>query len=75
LQKTYSIFLKKKNYEQTSRSFSNIEKYDIYFKRYVQTCVKKTVRLYTCMKEFRLAKVESFEHINKKIEHVSCFGL
>jgi hypothetical protein len=27
------------------------------------------------MKEFRLAKVESFEHINKKIEHVSCFGL
>jgi hypothetical protein len=46
----------RKNYEQTSLSPSNTKKYDVYFKRYVQTSVKETLRLYTSMKEFRLAK-------------------
>jgi hypothetical protein len=54
-----------------------MKKYDVYFKRYVQSFVKETVRLYTSMKEFGLAKgvQESSEHINKKIEHVSCSRL
>jgi hypothetical protein len=52
----YSICLEKKNYEKTSISPSNMKKYDVYFKSYVQTSVKETVRLYTCMKEFGLAK-------------------
>jgi hypothetical protein len=47
---------KEKNYEKTSLSPSNTKKYDVYFKRYVQTFVKETVRLYTSMKEFGLAK-------------------
>jgi hypothetical protein len=51
-----SIFLEKKNYEKASLSPSNTKKYDVYFKRYVQTSVKETVRLYTSMKEFGLAK-------------------
>jgi hypothetical protein len=57
-----------------SLSPSNMEKYDVYF---IQTFVKETIRLYTSMKESGLAKdvYESSEHINKKIEHVSCFRL
>jgi hypothetical protein len=35
-----------------------MKKYDVYFKRYVQTSVKETVRLYTSMKEFGLTKGE-----------------
>jgi hypothetical protein len=73
----YSICLRKKIYEQTFLSPSNIEKYNVYLKRYVQPCVIEIIRLYTSMKEFRLAKgvKESSEHINKKIEHMSCFRL
>jgi hypothetical protein len=52
----YSICLKKKNHEKTYISPSNIEKYDVYFKRYVQTSVKETVRLYISIKKFELAK-------------------
>jgi hypothetical protein len=37
-------------------SSSNTKKHNIYFKRYVQTSVKETVRLYTSMKEFGLVK-------------------
>jgi hypothetical protein len=39
--------------------------------------MKETTRLYTSMKEFRLVNgvLESYEHINKKIEHVSCSRL
>jgi hypothetical protein len=33
-----------------------MKKYDVYFKRYIQTSVKETVRLYTSIKEFGLAK-------------------
>jgi hypothetical protein len=42
-----------------------------------QTSVKETVRLYTSMKDFGLAKDvwKSSKHINKKIEHVSCSRL
>jgi hypothetical protein len=57
--------------EQTSLSPSNTKKYDVYFKRYAQICMKEIVRLYSNMKEFRVVK-ESFQHIKKKIEHVSC---
>jgi hypothetical protein len=32
-----------------------MKNYDVYFKRYVQTFVKETIRLYTNMKEFGLA--------------------
>jgi hypothetical protein len=44
--------VQKINYEQTSLSPSIIEKCDVSFKRYVQISVKKTVWLYTSMKEF-----------------------
>jgi hypothetical protein len=62
-----------KNHEQTSLSPSNTKKYNVYFKRYVQTYVKETVS----MKELGIVKgvYESCEHINKKIEHVSCSRL
>jgi hypothetical protein len=33
-----------------------MKRYDVYFKRYVQTSLKEIVRLYTSMKEFELAK-------------------
>jgi hypothetical protein len=56
LEKTYSTCLENFFYEKTSLSPSNMKKYDVYFKRYVQTFVKETVRLYTSMKEFGLAK-------------------
>jgi hypothetical protein len=55
LQKNYSIFLKKNN-EKNSLSPLNTEKYDVYFKRYVQIHAKETVRLYTSTKEFKLVK-------------------
>jgi hypothetical protein len=44
---------------------------------YKLTSVKEIARLYMGMKKFRLVEgvYESFEHINQKIEHVSCFGL
>jgi hypothetical protein len=48
--------LEKFFYEKTSLSPSNTRKYDGYFKRYVHTFVKETVRLYRSMKEFGLAK-------------------
>ena len=48
--------LRKIIYGQTSKSPSNMEQYDVYFKKYIQTCMKETVRLYTSKKEFRLAK-------------------
>jgi hypothetical protein len=51
----YSICFKKRK-ENDAQTPSNIEKYDVYFKRYAQICVKETVRLYTSMKEFGLAK-------------------
>jgi hypothetical protein len=54
--KLCSICLEKKNYEKTFLSPSNTKKYNVYFKRYIQTSVKETVRLYTSMKEFGLAK-------------------
>jgi hypothetical protein len=56
LWKTYSIYLEKNNNENTSLSPSNMKKYNNYFKRYIQTSVKKTVRLYIDMEEFGLAK-------------------
>jgi hypothetical protein len=56
LQKTLFYLPREKNYEKTSLSPSNTKKYDVYFKRYVRTFVKETVRLYTSMKEFGLAK-------------------
>jgi hypothetical protein len=52
----YSICLEEKNYEKTSLSPTNTKKYNVYFKRYVQTFLKEIVRLYTSMKEFGLAK-------------------
>jgi hypothetical protein len=75
--KFYSICLENLFNETTSLSPSNKKKYKVYFKRYVQTSVKETIRLYTSMKEFGLAKgvQESSEHIKKKIEHVSCSRL
>jgi hypothetical protein len=36
----------------TSLSPSNRKKYNVYIKRYVQTSMKETVRLYTSIKEF-----------------------
>jgi hypothetical protein len=67
----------KKNYEQKSLNSSNIKKYNVYFIIYVQICAKETIRLYTSIMEFRLAKDmwESTEHINKRVEHVSYSGL
>jgi hypothetical protein len=56
LQKTYSIYLKKKIMKKYLYVPQIKLKNDIYFKRYVQTSVKETVRLYTSMKEFGLAK-------------------
>jgi hypothetical protein len=35
---------------------SNTKKFDVYFKKYIQTCITKTIKLYISMKEFRLAK-------------------
>jgi hypothetical protein len=52
----FILFVFKKNYEQTSLSPSNTKKYYVYFKRYVQIYVKETIRLYTSIKEFGLAK-------------------
>jgi hypothetical protein len=46
----------KKIYKQTYVSPLNTKKYNVYFKRYVQTCAKEIVRLYTSMKEFRLVE-------------------
>jgi hypothetical protein len=45
--------LEKKNYEKTSLSPSDTKKYDVYFKRYIQTSVKETVRLYISMKDLQ----------------------
>jgi hypothetical protein len=47
---------RKNNNKNMSISPSNTKKYNVYFKRYVQTFVKETVRSYTSMKEFGLAK-------------------
>jgi hypothetical protein len=55
LRNTLFYLSREKNYEKTSLSPSNMKNYDVYFKRYVQTFVKETIRLYTNMKEFGLA--------------------
>jgi hypothetical protein len=56
LQNTLVYLPRRKNYEKISLSPSNTKKYDVYFKRYVQTFVKESVSLYTSMKEFGLEK-------------------
>jgi hypothetical protein len=48
----FTLSILRKNYEQTSLSSLTIEKYDVYFKRYIQTYVKENLRLYTSMREF-----------------------
>jgi hypothetical protein len=48
--------LRKKITNKYPLGTSNTQKYNVYFKRYAQTCVKETVRLYTSIKEFRLVK-------------------
>jgi hypothetical protein len=53
--KDFSLFALRKNI--MDKHLPQIQKeYDVYFKRYVQTYVKETIRLYTSIKEFRLAK-------------------
>ena len=66
-----------KNHEKKSISSSNIDKYNVYFKTYIQTYGKETIRFHTSMKEFGLTKgvYESFEHINKNVEQVLCSKL
>jgi hypothetical protein len=55
LQKTVLYFFKKfKKYEQITQSSLNTEKYNAYFKKYLQTHAKEIIRLYISMKEFRL---------------------
>jgi hypothetical protein len=53
----YYICLEIKIYEKTSISPSSTKKIDVYFKRYIQTSMEETVRLYISMKELDLRRV------------------
>jgi hypothetical protein len=52
----FTLYALRKNKMKKYLSPSNMKKYNVYFKRYVQISMKETIRLYTSMKEFGLGK-------------------